>query len=123
MLSELFKSRVLVADGATGTYLYSLGVPKGHCYDELSLSHPEIVERIHSDYLASGSDIITTNTFGANRYILEKYYDLGAKTIDINISAVRIARKASKKLCFQWTVILFHGAKRSNFPCRNRTRR
>ena len=96
MLLDILKERVVVADGAMGTYLYSLDVPKGHCYDELSVSHPEIVQRVHREYLSAGAEIITTNTFGANPYILEKYYDLGAKTVDINASAVRIAKKAVK---------------------------
>ncbi len=97
MLEELLEERILVADGAMGTFLYSLGVPKGHCYDELSLSRPEIIERVHREYIDAGANIITTNTFGANRNILEKYYDLGLKTFDINISAVRIARKAARE--------------------------
>ncbi len=96
MLAEYLQDRILVADGAMGTYLYSLGVPKGHCYDELSLSNPELVERVHREYLSAGARLITTNTFGANRHILEKYYDLGARAVDINVSAVRAARRASE---------------------------
>ncbi len=97
MLEKLLENKIIVADGAMGTLLYSLGVPKGHCYDELSLSEPDIVERVHREYLLAGADILTTNTFGANRSILEKYYDLGTKVLDINIAAVRIARKAIRE--------------------------
>jgi len=97
MIKQFLHERILVADGAMGTFLYSFGVPKGHCYDELSLSQPDIIERAHREYIAAGADIITTNTFGANRHILEKHYDLGSKIIDLNIASVRIARKAAKE--------------------------
>jgi len=94
-IEQIISERILVADGAMGTFLYSKGVPKGHCYDELCISNPDLIERVNREYIAAGADIITTNTFGANRHILEKYFDLGAKTIDINISAVRIAHRAA----------------------------
>ncbi len=94
---EILRERVLIFDGAMGTYLYSLGVPRGHCYDELSLSRPELIKRIHREYASAGADILTTNTFGANRHILDKYYDLGVKTVDINVAAARIARRVASE--------------------------
>ena len=94
-LREILSERILIFDGAMGTYLYSLGVPRGHCYDELSLSRPELIEKVHREYTGAGADILTTNTFGANRHILEKYYDLGDKTADINAAAVKIAKKVA----------------------------
>ncbi|RKZ34636.1 bifunctional homocysteine S-methyltransferase/methylenetetrahydrofolate reductase [bacterium] len=95
-ITEIVSERILICDGAMGTFLYDIGAPSGHCYDELSISKPEMISRVHREYIAAGADIITTNTFGANRYILDKYYDLGDKTRDINISAVRIARACAK---------------------------
>ncbi|MEO0092684.1 MAG: bifunctional homocysteine S-methyltransferase/methylenetetrahydrofolate reductase [candidate division WOR-3 bacterium] len=89
----------IIADGAMGTMLYSLGVPKGHCYDELNISRPAIVAQIHRAYAESGAEIIETNTFGANRFILDKYYDLGEKTFAINYEGARIA-KANCPHCF-----------------------
>ncbi|MGB9562117.1 MAG: homocysteine S-methyltransferase family protein, partial [bacterium] len=82
---EELENRVLLADGAMGTLLYAKGVPKGQCYDELNISNPELVESIHREYIEAGADIIETNTFGANRYILERYYNLGKKTRLINL--------------------------------------
>jgi homocysteine S-methyltransferase len=91
---RLAEKRVVIVDGAMGTMLYSLGVPKGHCYDELNLSNPSLVASVHKAYAEAGAEIIETNTFGANRAILEKYYDLGSKTFDINYQGARIAREA-----------------------------
>ncbi|MFP4459602.1 MAG: bifunctional homocysteine S-methyltransferase/methylenetetrahydrofolate reductase [Candidatus Zixiibacteriota bacterium] len=94
---EALKEKIMVLDGAMGTLLYSMGAPKGHCYDELNLSDPELIKSVHGGYILAGADIITTNTFGANRNILDSYYDLGAKTWDINFRGARIAREAVKK--------------------------
>jgi len=92
---EYIKEHILVADGAMGTELYTRGVPRGHCYDELNLSRPDIVERVHRDYIAAGAKMIETNTFGANRHILGTYYDLAEKTFAINEKGARIARAAT----------------------------
>ena len=93
---RLEDNRVILFDGAMGTMLYSKGVPKGHCYDELNISWPVIIEDIHREYVNAGAEVIETNTFGANRIILEKYFDLGNKTRDINYYGARIARKIAK---------------------------
>ena len=42
-LLDLLRERVVVADGATGTYLYELGVPLHHCLEELNLTRPELL--------------------------------------------------------------------------------
>jgi homocysteine S-methyltransferase len=94
-LFERLKSGiVIIADGAMGTLLYARGVPKGHCYDELNLSNPSVIKAIHQEYAEAGAELIETNTFGANRFVLSKYYDLGAKAFDINLAGARIAREA-----------------------------
>src|SRR5450759_935684 len=59
--------RPLVADGATGTLLFSRGIPQRACLDELVLSRPDLVGTIHREYLDAGADIVETATFGANR--------------------------------------------------------
>jgi len=71
-------------DGAIGTQIYAKGVPKGHCYDELNVSMPEIIMDIHREYVDAGAEVITTNTFGSNRFILGEYYDLAPKVREIN---------------------------------------
>ncbi len=60
--------RILILDGAMGTELVKKGAPMGKIPEELNITHPEIIKEIHETYLKSGSDIIYTNTFGANPY-------------------------------------------------------
>lgn len=92
-LNELEK-RQLVFDGATGTMLQKLGLKPGGCPDELSLGDPEMVKKVHRAYIEAGSDVVTTNTFGANSIKL-KEYGLEGRLRDINIAAARCARAAA----------------------------
>ena len=87
--------RVHVFDGAMGTLLYSRGVFVNVCYDELSLSRPELVRRIHQEYVAAGAEVLETNTFGANPVKLSSY-GLEERTEEINTVATRIAREATQ---------------------------
>lgn len=88
----LDSDRVYICDGAMGTMLHALGIPLSRCFDEINLSQPEIVERIHRAYLDAGAEVIETNTFGANRLKLEGY-GLGQQARQINLAAVDIARR------------------------------
>jgi homocysteine S-methyltransferase len=94
---------VVVADGAMGTLLMSkLEQPRGAsrhmclqpCLDELNLSRPELVRKVHQEYVRAGAQILGTNTFGANRVRLG-LYGLAAKVGEINRAGVRIAREAA----------------------------
>jgi len=67
ILEHLASGATLMCDGGMGTALQNAGMPTGACPEEYNISHPDIVQKIYSDYLAAGSDIIETNTFGANR--------------------------------------------------------
>jgi len=91
---EALASRVLLADGAMGTEIYRRGVFINRCYDELNLSRPDLVGQIHGDYAAAGADIITTNTYGAERLRLQRH-GLEDRIAEINQAAVRIAREAA----------------------------
>ena len=86
--------RVLVADGAMGTMLYSRGVFINRCFDELSLSSPDMVRQIHQEYVKAGAEILETNTFGASRPRLAGF-GIAEKLGDINRAAVRLAREAA----------------------------
>jgi len=94
-IERLKDNRVIIADGAMGTMLYSKGVPKGHCFDELNLSNPNIIKEIHRAYREAGAEILETNTFGANYAVLDRYYDLGKKTRDINYYGAKLAREVA----------------------------
>lgn len=87
------EERILLADGAMGTLLFARGVNPNACIEALVLDQPDIVRRIHEDYIAAGADIIETDTFGANRYRLAKH-GLEGKVRDINFKAARLARDA-----------------------------
>jgi methionine synthase I (cobalamin-dependent)/5,10-methylenetetrahydrofolate reductase len=92
---EKLQSRVLVADGAMGTMLYSRGVFINRCYDELNVSAPHMVREIHQDYVKAGAEILETNTFGASRPRLANY-GLADKVEMINRAGVRLAREAAE---------------------------
>ena len=70
---EALAASVLVFDGAMGTEIYRRHVFTNRCYDELCLSDPKLIRQIHREYADAGADVLTTNTFGANRASLAKY--------------------------------------------------
>lgn len=98
-LLDVLSERVVLADGAMGTEIYSRGVFVNRCFDELNLSKPDLVTQIHEEYLKAGAELIETNTFGANRFKLEPH-GLGDRVTDINRRAVEIARQASRGKAF-----------------------
>lgn len=91
---EAIQERVMVADGAMGTLLYARGVAFHHCFDALNLWQPEMVRRVHRDYLEAGAEILESNTFGANRFKLGKY-GLEDRVREIARQGVRIAREVA----------------------------
>ena len=84
----------LLFDGAMGSLLYERGVLHTRSYDELVLSNPDLIRRVHHDYLHAGAQVIETNTFGANRIKLT-HYGLEAQVRDINMAAAKLARAAA----------------------------
>ena len=97
--------KILILDGAMGTYLQAKGYLKaGACPELLNLEHPEWIEEIHREYIEAGADIVVTNTFGGNRIKLSEY-GLQDRVIEINRRAVEIARKAAGENHFVSTSI------------------
>lgn len=82
----------IVFDGAMGTMLHEHGVDIDECFDELNLMDPAAVGEIHRDYIASGAEVIKTNTFGANRTKLERH-GLDERVADVNTAGVKLARR------------------------------
>lgn len=98
-LSTLKSKRVLLCDGAMGTELQYRGLKVGDCPEEYNLSRPEIIQSIHKDYFDAGSDLVETNTFGANRLRL-KFYGLENKVKEINLAAVNNVKAVLPKYKF-----------------------
>ncbi|MBA4375669.1 MAG: bifunctional homocysteine S-methyltransferase/methylenetetrahydrofolate reductase [Anaerolinea sp.] len=93
-LVELLKSgKPILSDGAMGTMLHQRGVTFEGCFDSLNLSQPALVADIHRKYIEAGSQLIQTNTFGANRYKLAQH-GLDIKLVEINTAGVELARRA-----------------------------
>jgi homocysteine S-methyltransferase len=88
---EAIHDSVLVFDGAMGTELYRHHVFTNRSFDELCLSDPDLIRRIHADYCEAGADVLTTNTFGANRVALARF-GLAEKVRDINRAGAKLAR-------------------------------
>jgi homocysteine S-methyltransferase len=80
-----------------GTALYGRGVFLNKCFDELNLTQPELVRSVHEEYLQAGAEIIETNTFGANRFRLQRF-GLQDQTRAINQAGARLAREAVAQL-------------------------
>jgi methionine synthase I (cobalamin-dependent)/5,10-methylenetetrahydrofolate reductase len=91
---DLLAKKVIVADGAMGTMLYQHGVFVNTCYDELNLTRPNLIGKIHNEYVQAGADFIETNTFGANPVKLAQF-GLAEKTEQINEKAVEIAKNSA----------------------------
>ena len=81
--SETLRKNLLIFDGPMGTELYRHHVFTNRCFEELNLTEPQLIEQVLTDYRNAGADVLTTNTFGANRPNLEKY-GLAQKLADIN---------------------------------------
>lgn len=78
-----------------GTMLLAEGIPLERCFEELCVSEPERIQRIHEDYIAAGARVIETNTFGANAVRLERF-GLEGRMAEINRAGVQAAQKAAR---------------------------
>ena len=83
--------RRLFFDGAMGTMIVRAGLSFDHCPEELNLTHPAEITQIHKDYIEAGSNIITTNTFGANKI---KFHSEQYSLEEVIRSAIDNARAA-----------------------------
>ena len=86
------KTKLIFLDGAMGTQLQANGLELGGIPELLNLSDPELITSVHRSYIRAGSDIVYTNTFGANRYKMAKT----GKSID---EIIKAAVKNAKKAC------------------------
>lgn len=91
-LALLESGKPILSDGAMGTILHQRGVGFDECFDQLNITQPGLVAEIHREYIEAGSQIIQTNTFGANRYKLARH-GLENEVERINRAGVELARR------------------------------
>ena len=97
-LKKRLSEGIIIGDGAMGTMLYQHGFFLNTCFDELTLTQPELIETIHRDYIDTGCDFIETNTFGANAFKLSQF-GLADKADAINIAAAKLAKRVAGEDC------------------------
>jgi len=99
---RLLKEKIVIFDGAMGTNLQRFNPSlddyqgKDGCNEVLCLSRPEWIKQIHSDFFAVGCDFVETNSFGANRIVLDEY-GLAGQVLELNRAAAQLAREIAKQ--------------------------
>lgn len=92
-LTDLIESKgILLADGATGTNLFAMGLETGDSPELWNVDHPERIEKLYRDFVEAGSDLILTNSFGGTHYRLA-LHKAGDRVQELNEAAARIARR------------------------------
>ena len=102
LIEQQLQKKILIMDGAMGTMLQNAnlspedfgGEQYDGCNEYLNVTRPDVLDRIHREYLDAGADIISTNTFGGTPIVLDDY-DLGDQAYDINFRAAKIAQKCA----------------------------
>lgn len=93
ILSKLRNKEIIRLDGGMGTMLQKAGLKTGQNPETLNIQQPEVVKGVHSAYFAAGSQIVYTNTFGANAHKLAR---TGYSVEEVVTAAVKIAREAAE---------------------------
>ena len=108
-IKQLLEQRILVIDGATGTQIQNLEIPKEAwlddkgvdqegCNELLNATAPELMREVHNAYAKAGADIIKTNTFGTMPWVLDEY-DMGERCYELSKKGAEIV----KDVCDQYS--------------------
>ena len=95
-LDRLHSGAILLSDGAMGTELQKRGMPTGVCPEEYNVTHPDLVQGIYKDYYDAGSDLVSTNTFGANRPRLAMH-GFGNRVAEFCKRSAQLAREVARE--------------------------
>lgn len=90
------KEKILVLDGAMGTELHKRDVSTSSAPEYLNINQSNAIKKIHKDYILAGSDIVQSNTFGANRVKLAEY-NLADRVEEINQAGVKLVKQAAQE--------------------------
>lgn len=93
-IASLLAERVVLLDGGVGSELIARGLELGRPPELWNLERPDDVRAVHAAYVAAGSDVVQTNSFGASPFVLARH-GLGQRAGEINTAAARIARAAA----------------------------
>jgi len=97
-LQELLDQKgILLADGATGTNLFAVGLQTGDAPELWNIDHPDRISNLHKSFVDAGSDIILTNSFGGTAYRLA-LHDAGHRVHELNSRAAELARAEADKV-------------------------
>jgi 5-methyltetrahydrofolate--homocysteine methyltransferase len=94
--TPLDEGRPLLADGATGTNLFTMGLTSGDCPELWNAERPDRIQALHQAFVDAGADIILTNSFGANRRRLA-LHGLDGRARELSRLAAEIARKVADR--------------------------
>ncbi|MBP3040830.1 methionine synthase [Bacillaceae bacterium Marseille-Q3522] len=102
LFEQQLQKKIIILDGAMGTMLQAEqltaadfgGEAYEGCNEYLTLTRPNIVEKIHRAYFSAGADVVETNTFGATKIVLDEY-NLGHLAEELNFRAAQIAKKVA----------------------------
>ncbi|MCT8990733.1 betaine--homocysteine S-methyltransferase [Chelativorans sp. SCAU2101] len=92
----LAEKGVLLADGATGTNLFAMGLQSGEAPELWNETAPEKIEALHRGFIDAGADIILTNSFGGTRHRL-KLHNAQDRVYELNRKAAEIARRVADR--------------------------
>ena len=91
-LDALAQNQTILADGATGTNLFAMGLQSGDAPEVWNLEKPDNVRALHRGFVDAGSNLILTNSFGGNRYRL-KLHNWQDRVHEVNKRAAELARE------------------------------